>query len=140
LKTEKEKRCIPKGKKRYGMEAIIDLCDCNVKKFTRESIEEWLDILCQEKIDMVQDKLVWWDDFNVPEDEQATEPHTSGISGVQFILTSSIVFHTLDLTGEIYINIFSCKDFDGQVAIDFTKEYFEGKIRDSLVIDRGNYT
>jgi len=139
MKTVLETKCIPKGKQRYGMEAVIDLKGCNVEKFTRESIAKWLEILCDEKIDMVRDKLVFWDDEGVPEEEKMTEPHTSGISGVQFILTSSIVFHTLDLTGEIYVNIFSCKDFDGQVAIDFTKEYFEGEIRDQHVIDRGNY-
>jgi len=140
MKTEKEKRHIPKGKKRYGMEAIIDLCDCNVKKFTRKDIKTFMKILCDEKIDMERDKLIFWDDEGVSEEYKMTECHTCGISGVQFILTSSIVFHTLTMTGELYINIFSCKDFDGQTAIDFTKEFFEGKIRYQLVIDRGNYT
>jgi len=139
MKTKRERMCIPKNKKRYGMEAVIDLKNCNVKKFTRKSIKKWLKILCDEKIDMIRDKLVWWDDFEIPEEDKQSLPHTSGISGVQFILTSSIVFHTLDMTGELYINIFSCKDFDGQVAIDFTKEWFEGEIRKQHVIDRGTY-
>jgi hypothetical protein len=134
-----EKKCIPTNKVRYGMEAIIDLKDCNVEKFTRQSIRKWLKILCDEKIDMVRDELIFWDDAGVPEKYKQKLPHTSGISGVQFILTSSIVFHTLDLTGELYVNIFSCRDFDGQTAIDFTKEWFEGEVRASHVIDRGNY-
>jgi len=139
MKSNLENKCIPKNKVRYGMEAIIDLKNCNVKKFTRESIEEYFRILCDKKIDMIRDKLVFWDDEGVPEEYKMTEPHTSGISAVQFILTSSIVIHTLDMTGEIYVNIFSCKDFDGQVAIDFTKEWFEGEIRKQHVIDRGTY-
>ena len=140
MKTAQESICIPANKVRYGMEAIIDLKGCNVEKFTRKSIKKWLKILCDEKIDMVRDELVWWDDFDVNEEDKQNLPHTVGTSGVQFILTSSIVFHTLDMTGELYINIFSCKDFDGQTAIDFTKEWFEGEIRASHVIDRGNYT
>ena len=140
MKTAQETICIPANKVRYGMEAIIDLKGCNVEKFTRKSIKKYLEILCDEKIDMVRDKLVFWDDLYTPKEYKQDLPHTAGTSGVQFILTSSIVFHTLNKTGELYINIFSCKDFDGQVAIDFTKEWFEGEIRASYVIDRGNYT
>jgi len=139
MKTKLENKHIPKNKERYGMEAVIDLCDCNIEKFNRKDIKKWLDILCQEKIDMVQDKLIFWDDQDVPEEYKMTECHTCGVSGVQFILTSSIVFHSLSMTGELYVNIFSCKDFDGQTAIDFTKEFFEGKIRKQHVIDRGTY-
>jgi len=140
MKTKLETICIPKNKIRYGMEAVIDLKNCNIDKFTRKSIKKYLKILCDEKIDMIRDKLIFWDDEGVSEEYKMTEAHTSGISGVQFILTSSIVFHTLDMTGELYINIFSCKDFDAKKAIDFTKEWFEGEIREQHVIDRGRYT
>ena len=132
--------CKPQTKVRYGLEAVIDLKNCNVEKFTRKSIKEYFRILCDEKIDMIRDKLVWWDDLYIPKEYKQDLPHTSGTSAVQFILTSSIVIHTLDLTGELYVNIFSCKDFDAETAIEFTKEWFEGEIRAQHVIDRGKYT
>jgi len=43
---------------------------------------------------------------------------------VQFILTSSIVIHTLDQLRAVYVNIFSCKDFDPKTAEKFTVEWF----------------
>ena len=69
-------------------------------------------------------------------DEQQTEPHLKGTTAVQFILTSNIVIHTLDLLGAVYVNIFSCKDFDPKIAADFTANWFKGKIVNSHFIDR----
>ncbi len=57
--------------------------------------------------------LYFWDDLGVPNEDQQTDPKTKGTSAVQFILTSTIVIHTLDLMKSAYINIFSCKKFDG---------------------------
>jgi S-adenosylmethionine/arginine decarboxylase-like enzyme len=46
---------------------------------------------------------------------------------VQFISTSDIVVHTLDVLEKAFINIFSCKTFDKGIAAEFTKEYFDAK-------------
>ena len=51
----------------------------------------------------------FWDDVGVPLEEQQTLPNTKGTSAVCFILTSTIVVHTLDLLRAVYVNIFSCK-------------------------------
>jgi len=126
------------NKESYGMEVILDMKDCDVSTFTRKSIRKYFKELC-ELIDMIRCDMHWWDDFNVPEGERQTEAHTSGISAVQFILTSNITIHTLDLTGELYVNIFSCKSFNPEDAINFTKEWFRGKVNDSHTIKRGVY-
>ena len=68
--------------------------------------------------------LHFWDDVGVPAAEQQTNPKTKGTSAVQFILTSTIVIHTLDLMKAAYINIFSCEDFDTDEAARFTAEWF----------------
>ena len=73
-------------------------------------------------------ELYWWDDYEVPDDEKQTEPRLKGTSAVQFILTSNITIHTLDMMGNVYLNIFSCKDFDSRVAADFSKKWFGGII------------
>jgi len=121
--------------KKYGKELILDLHGCNVSTFNRNSLRGYFKAICQE-IDMTRCKLVFWDDVGVSEEEKQTSPHTKGTSAVQFILTSSIVIHTLDLLGAVYVNIFSCKDFDADKARQFTKEWFEAKTFIAHVISR----
>ncbi len=123
------------SKVHYGIELILDLHDCDKKTFNRKEIKQYLIELC-ELIDMERCKLSWWDDHGVHPDEQQTEPHLKGTTAVQFIMTSNIVIHTLELLGVVYVNIFSCKDFDPEVAADFTANWFKGKIVNSHVIDR----
>ena len=108
---------------KYGVELILDLHGCDSSKFTRESIGRYFEQLC-ELIDMKREELVFWDDTGVPEDERQTSPHTQGTSAVQFILTSSIVIHTLDQLGAVYVNMFSCKEFDPKLAERFTADWF----------------
>ncbi len=110
-------------RKPYGYELIMDLHNCDVSKFTREDISVFFVELC-DLTKMQRRDLHFWDDLDTPIDEQQTSPHTKGTSAVQFILTSSIVIHTLDLKEDVYINIFSCKHFDEKVALDFCKKWF----------------
>ncbi len=108
----------------YGFELIIDLHGCDVSTFNRESLDGYFEKLCK-AIDMKRADLHFWDDVGLPEEEKQTSPHTKGSSAVQFILTSSIVIHTLDLLEAVYVNIFSCKEFDAKVAEEITKKWFE---------------
>lgn len=121
--------------KHYGKELILDIHNCNSDTFNRKSIRNYFKKLC-ELIDMERCKLSWWDDYGVPPEEQQTEPHLKGTSAIQFIITSNITIHTLDILKSVYINIFSCKDFDAQKAEDFTKEWFKGKVVNSLLVER----
>ena len=107
----------------YGVELILDLHGCDPSKFNRDSIAAYFERLC-ELIDMKREELHFWDDLDVPDDEKQTSPHTQGTSAVQFILTSSIVIHTLDQLRAVYVNMFSCKEFDPKVAEDFTVAWF----------------
>ncbi len=119
----------------FGFELILDLHDCSPETFNRKSIEEYFEKLCHQ-IDMTRCELHFWDDVGVPPEEQQTSPHTKGTSAVQFILTSSIVIHTLDLLEAVYINIFSCKEFDQDKAEEFSIEWFKAKECTSHFIKR----
>ena len=112
-----------KTMEKYGVELILDLHGCDSSRFTRESIGRYFEQLC-ELIDMKREKLVFWDDTGVPQDERQTSPHTQGTSAVQFILTSSIIIHTLDQLDAVYVNMFSCKEFDPKLAEKFTVEWY----------------
>lgn len=122
--------------KSYGKELILDLHDCDPETFTRASIGKFFKELC-EKIDMEPCELFWWDDLETPEDEKETEPHLVGTSAVQFIKTSNITIHTLDMLKAVYLNIFSCKDFNVMIAADLSAEWFLGKISRHTVLRRG---
>ncbi|HEC65951.1 MAG TPA: hypothetical protein ENI23_11720 [bacterium] len=111
----------------YGKELIIDLCNCNPTQFTRKNIRNYFKHVC-DLVDMERCKLCWWDDLYTSEEEKETEPHLVGTSAVQFIKTSNITIHTLEKLRRVYLNIFSCKDFDAKVVLLFSKEWFEGEI------------
>lgn len=121
----------------YGFELILDLYGCNTRTFNRKSIENWLKQLC-ELIGMKREGLHWWDYKDEKEEDiPYDQPHLVGTSCVQFITTSDIVIHTVDLLGECYINIFSCKEFDAEKARDFTMNWFGAKEYDKMFITRG---
>ena len=121
--------------KKYGKEFIMDLHNCDTKTFTRKSIEKYFRDVCK-LINMKRIKLVWWDDYRVPKELRQTEPHLKGISAIQFISTSNITIHTLELLGNVYLNIFSCKHFYSRELMKFTEKYFKGKIVKCTDIDR----
>ncbi len=124
-----------KPQKPYGFELILDLHDCDVSKFNRASLYKYFTKVCK-AIDMKQCKVYFWDDEGLPPEERQTSPHTKGTSAVQFILTSSLVVHTLDLLRAVYINLFSCKTFDKEVAEQLSKEWFGAKECRTRFIER----
>lgn len=119
----------------FGKELLLDLHECDACRFTRKSIRNYFKEVCT-LIEMERCKLVWWDDLHTPEGEKETEPHLVGTSAVQFIKTSNIIIHTLDLMDRAYLNIFSCKDFDEKIAAQFSADWFHGKIVSASVIAR----
>ena len=61
----------------------------------------------------------------------------AGITLVQLIKTSSIVFHFCDETGDAYGDVFSCKPFDAGVVLDVIQKYFSFKMVQNMKFDRG---
>ena len=96
----------------YGIELIIDLHDCNLESLVNKGkLTEFFVTLC-EKIDMQRHgEPLFWEDYS-------DIPHLNGVSAMQFIETSTIVCHPLPILKSVYINIFSCKEFDPKVALD----------------------
>ena len=121
--------------KPYGYELILDLHNCDPNTFSRKSIRKFFNELCKQ-IDMKAEKLCWWDDYGLEPEFQQTQSHTKGTSAIQFILTSNITIHTLDILENVYINVFSCKAFDTELALKFSEEWFRGKVVNSQIIDR----
>jgi len=51
-------------------------------------------------------------------------------------MTSNITINTLVILKRVYINVFSCKEFDDIVVMLYTKQYFEGQIANKQIIKR----
>lgn len=130
--VEKVKR---QDKSQYGYELILDLHGCNAGTFTREHLDKYFTKLCC-LIEMEKCEVHFWDDVGLPPEERQTLPHAKGTSAVCFILTSSIVIHALDDLQAVYVNIFSCKQFDPAVAARFTKDWFQAESCSPTFIDR----
>lgn len=113
----------------YGLELIADLKGCDLSGLTRETVGQFLVVLV-DHVKMVRygDPLFWEDVSGIP--------HLHGISAVQFISTSNAVVHALPLLGAVYINLFSCKEFDAKAAVGFCVEYWRAQSEAHTVVVR----
>jgi len=119
----------------YGKELILDIHDCDISKFNRDAINYYLVVLCS-KIDMDMEDCYFWDYEDDLKEKEKAPPYLKGTSCVQFISTSTIVIHTLDDLKKVFINIFSCKDFDTKSIRHLTESFFGGKVYNSQEIIR----
>jgi len=119
----------------YGFELVLDLHRCDPARFTRFNIEQFFISLCVQ-IDMKRCDMHFWDDVGIPEEEQQTDPQLKGTTAVQFMLTSNITIHTLDLLGKVFLNVFSCKSFEQQTVERHALHFFGGEIVGRTMIER----
>ena len=70
-------------------------------------------------VDMVAHGPTYIDRFGIGELE--------GYSAMQFIETSSITVHCDEPGRRVFVDIFSCKDYDSRLAANFTKKFFRAK-------------
>lgn len=105
----------------FGWELVMNLYDCDLAAISsKEKIEQYAKELCK-VIDMLP-----YGEPQVPYFGQ-NEPHTKGYSLVQLIETSSITGHFSEFKKSVYLNIFSCKPYDKETALEFTKSWFGAK-------------
>jgi len=113
----------------WGMATAINLYNCNPDKVrSKDYIVKFAQKICK-IIDMKAygDPLI----INFGDDEKA-----SGYTLVQLIETSNINAHFVNISNVVYLDIFSCKWFDPQVAEEFSKNFFEAYSSESRSILR----
>ena len=114
----------------FGWELVLDLYDCDPVVISSEKeIRRFARELC----DVIGMKA--YGDPLTPYFGENQE-HTKGYSLIQFIETSSITGHFSEGTGAAYINIFSCKPYDFNMAENFTKSFFGAKLVNSRYLTR----
>lgn len=121
----------------YGPQLILDLHGCDTKTFNRKSLRSFCRGLCKEILMTPQKfRSIPWDDDGVPIQDCQVSPVTKGWTVVQFLMESSILIHTLELTESAYVDIFSCKEFEPDVAAEFTKKWFGAKKITARIFER----
>lgn len=63
-------------------------------------------------------------------------PEAAGFSLVQLIETSAITAHFCDRSGDAYIDIFSCKDFDPAIAVEVVRQSFRPEHVNVIILAR----
>lgn len=102
----------------WGYHLMLDCSNCKREKIgNRENIYNFVKTLV-DRIDMVA--------VGEPIIEMMCEGDPKvGYSLMQLISTSNITGHFMDISGEAYIDVFSCKPYDIKVAEDCVREFFE---------------
>lgn len=113
----------------YGLEITIDLKGCDLSNLSKERIRTFFVGLC-DRIHMTRygEPYYWEDDSEIP--------HLKGISGFQFIRTSNIVCHALPMLNAVYLNIFSCKEFDTEDTVEYCMEFWGATSEAHTVVAR----
>ncbi|NDY41719.1 adenosylmethionine decarboxylase [Dissulfurirhabdus thermomarina] len=116
----------------FGQHLMLDGYGCNPKKL--KDINGIYDFLSRYPDEIHMTKImppyVFKYSGQVPEDW--------GISGFVLIAESHISIHTFPEKMYLSLDIFSCKPFDAQAAIDHIKEIFEIEKVEIKILDRGH--
>ena len=112
------KRVIHDGRPHYGKHSMIRMQNCSSLVKDKEAIKSCIIALC-DCIEMVR--------FGDPIVERFGNGIEIGISAVQLIETSAIVFHTNDGAKDLYADIFSCKDYDENAATECLLNHLGGR-------------
>jgi S-adenosylmethionine/arginine decarboxylase-like enzyme len=115
----------------YGAEHILDIHNVEVERITEANISDYFDEACL-AIAMEQVRKEWWIDFG----PYPGSPHLEGVSGVQFIKTSSITVHATSGLGQVHINVFSCKPFSQLASTLAAQSFFGSDLRQNRLIPR----
>jgi len=112
----------------WGLLTSIDLFNCEPETLrSGEKIKQYAIELC----DLIEMKR-----FQDPVVVRfGADPKVSGYSLAQLIETSLVSGHFAELDNSVYIDIFSCKFYDQQKAVEFTKKFFGAeKVKFNTVI------
>jgi S-adenosylmethionine/arginine decarboxylase-like enzyme len=114
--------------KPYGLELLLDLKGCDLSGLSREKLTDYFIRLCQLIGMKRHGEPLFWED-------QSGIAHLHGTSAIQFIETSNVVCHALPLLQAVYLNIFSCREFDTEAAQRFSADFWKaGAVLSTIVV------
>ena len=108
----------PAAVKPWGMMAVIDLHDCDRERLAdADTIRAFVPEVI-EAIGMVAHGPTMLERFG--------EGELEGWSAMQFIETSSLTIHTDEFGDRCYVDLFSCKPFEPELAAAIAVKHFGG--------------
>ncbi len=115
----------------FGPHLIIDGSHCDTRKLADRILVEQVMNEYPSAIGMTKIGGPYMFEY------QAPDPAYSGVSGIVVIAESHIAIHTFPELDYFTLDIFSCKNFDHEVAIEYIKEAFDVKEMDRMLVQRG---
>lgn len=113
--TKNYKRIIKDGVPHYGQHVMLTATHCNAQLLDVDCIGSFIANLVKD-IDMVA--------YGSPLIARFGEGQEVGISAVQLIETSAITIHTNDKCRDLYLDVFSCKEYDAGVVVEVVEQFF----------------
>jgi len=117
----------------WGQHLILDLAGCPRERLIdADHLRSWV----KDLIETIKMKA-----YGEPQLEHfATHSYdAAGYTLLQLIETSNICAHFAENLGQVYIDIFSCKAFDNEVAVACCRKYFEPEVVELHLIERGKF-
>ncbi|MBM4228192.1 MAG: S-adenosylmethionine decarboxylase [Gammaproteobacteria bacterium] len=118
----------------WGQHLVLDFAGCPRDRLTdADHLREWV----RDLVDAIKMKA-----YGEPQLEHfATHSFdAAGYTLLQLIETSNICAHFAENLGQVYIDIFSCKRFDNEVAVQVCRKYFAPTSVEMHVLERGRFT
>jgi S-adenosylmethionine/arginine decarboxylase-like enzyme len=119
---------VPTVLRTWGKHLILDAAGCSPKMIGSEVVVANFARSLVKRIDMVP--------FGNPQVVMFGSGSKKGYTLVQLIETSNITAHFVEENNSMYLDVFSCKDFDPQVVEEAVKEFFDAKYFNRKVILR----
>lgn len=117
----------------WGQHLVLDLSGCPRDRLTNaDHLRAWV----RDLVDAIRMKA-----YGEPQLEHfATHSYdAAGYTLLQLIETSNICAHFAENLGQVYIDIFSCKRFDNDVAVQVCRRYFAPEHVEMTVLERGRF-
>jgi len=114
----------------FGWEIILDLHNCHPEKIrSHDALVSFIVQLCN-VLSVKRYNEPWVERFGL------RQARTTGYTAVQLIETSSIVIHVSELTNSVYLNVFSCKNFDQTAVVNLCSSFFEAEVIQKCFLKR----
>jgi S-adenosylmethionine decarboxylase len=115
----------------FGPHLIIDGSRCNTRKLADRILVEQVLNDYPAAIGMTKIGGPYMFEY------QAPDPAYSGVSGLVVIAESHIAIHTFPELDYFTMDIFSCKNFDHEKAIEYIRTAFDVQEMDRMLVQRG---
>jgi S-adenosylmethionine/arginine decarboxylase-like enzyme len=112
----------------WGKHLILDAAGCSPKRIGSEVVIKNFTNELVRRIDMVA--------YGDPQIVMFGTGNKKGYTLIQLIETSNIAAHFVEENNSMYLDVFSCKDFDAEIVKDLVSEYFDAQKFSSRVLFR----